>query len=338
MSADSALTAALARYPRVSMVHAPTPIEPMPNLSADLGVNLSVKRDDCTGVGLGGNKVRQLEYYLGEAMQQEADTVLITGAVQSNFVRTTAAMAARLGMHCHVQLEERVDINNANYRNSGNVLLNRLLGATVHSYPAGEDESGADLALDRLAAELRQQGARPYVIHLGVQHAPLGALGYVAAAMEFAQQLEQLDTVDMIYIASGSALTHVGLVYGLRQLGIDIPVRGVCVRRAESIQRQRAIARLSEVADMLTGAVPDSAIDLTDSALAPGYGKMSDFTREVVEKTARREGLLIDPVYTGKTMTAIFNEAHQLQGKHVLMWHTGGQPALFAYQDYFEAS
>ncbi|MEM7259648.1 MAG: pyridoxal-phosphate dependent enzyme, partial [Pseudomonadota bacterium] len=158
MSAASRLSAALAQYPRACMAHGPTPVERLANLSADTGISISVKRDDCTGIGLGGNKVRQLEFYLGEAQHNNADTVLITGAVQSNFVRTTAAMAARLGMHCHVQLEERVDIDNPSYRTSGNVLLNRLLGATLHSYPAGEDESGADLALDTLATELSASG------------------------------------------------------------------------------------------------------------------------------------------------------------------------------------
>ncbi len=335
MTGKASLSKALDRFPRVRMTHAPTPVESLNNLSSDLGLRLSIKRDDCTGIGFGGNKVRQLEFYLGQACEQHADTVLITGAVQSNFVRTTAAMAAKLGMACHVQLEDRVATDSEHYRSSGNVLLNRLLGASVHHYGVGEDESGADAALDDLAGRLLQSGACPYVVHLGMQHPPLGALGYVSAAMEIADQLQTMDRVDVIYIPSGSALTHIGVLYGLRMLGIDIPVRGVCVRRSKSLQHKRVVTRLNELGEMLIGPVPSSCIELTDIALAPGYGIMSESAREVIEKTARREGLFIDPVYSGKTMSAVFQEADQLQGKHVLMWHTGGQPALFAYQDAF---
>ena len=198
MTGKASLSKALDRFPRVRMTHAPTPVESLNNLSSDLGLRLSIKRDDCTGIGFGGNKVRQLEFYLGQACEQHADTVLITGAVQSNFVRTTAAMAAKLGMACHVQLEDRVATDSEHYRSSGNVLLNRLLGASVHHYGVGEDESGADAALDDLAGRLSQSGASPYVIHLGMQHPPLGALGYVSAAMEIADQLQTMDRVDVI--------------------------------------------------------------------------------------------------------------------------------------------
>ena len=135
----------LAAFPRCRLAHLPTPLEAMERLSSHFDdVSLFVKRDDCTGLAFGGNKVRQLEFYLGQAVQEAADTVLITGAVQSNFVRTTAAAAARLGMACHIQLEERVPNVDALHRTSGNVLLNRILGATLHSYPVGEDEAGAD--------------------------------------------------------------------------------------------------------------------------------------------------------------------------------------------------
>jgi D-cysteine desulfhydrase/L-cysteate sulfo-lyase len=148
----------------------------MPNLEARIGgVRLYVKRDDCTGLALGGNKVRQLEFYMGEAQADGADTVLITGAVQSNFVRLTAAAARKLGMDCHVQLEERVPNTDPAYRNSGNVLLDRILGATIHSYSEGEDEAGADRRLGEIAAELESRGRRPYIIHLAPGHKPLGA-------------------------------------------------------------------------------------------------------------------------------------------------------------------
>ena len=333
MSAAQQLIHKLDQFPRVYAAHTPTPIDRLDNLGADLGLRLSVKRDDCTGIAFGGNKVRQLEFYLGEAVAMQADTLLITGAVQSNFVRTAAAMAAKYNLACHVQLEERVDTSSEQYRSGGNVLLNRLLGATVHSYAAGEDESGADKSLDNIADQLREEGGNPYVVHLGMAHPPTGALGYVAAAAEFASQITDIEEVDEIFIGSGSALTHTGLLYGLRVLGINTPVTGVCVRRPHAAQLERVTQRLHEVSEMLGAEVDASEIQLTDGTLAPGYGVMSDHTRSVIQQTAGREGLIVDPAYTGKVMAAVFKEAPRLQGKHVLMWHTGGQPAVFAYQD-----
>ncbi len=188
----------------------------MPNLGARLGHGeLYVKRDDCTGLAFGGNKVRQLEFYLGEARSNGADTVLITGAVQSNFVRLAAAAARKLGMDCHVQLEERVPKTNPEYRNSGNVLLDRILGVVIHSYPEGGDEQGADNRLGEIALELRGRGRRPYIIPLAPGHAPLGALGYVVAAREILIQMEGEDlSFDEIVVASGSGNTHAGLLFG----------------------------------------------------------------------------------------------------------------------------
>ena len=151
----NAIFEALDAKPRQALAHLPSPLERMANLEAlGGGARLYVKRDDCTGLAMGGNKLRQLEYYFGEAKQQNADTVLITGAVQSNFVRLAAASANRLGMHCHIQLEQRVAKNDPLYANSGNVLLDRMLGATIHSYPHGEDEAGADAQLESIADDL----------------------------------------------------------------------------------------------------------------------------------------------------------------------------------------
>ena len=232
----------LDELPRVPLGHVPTPIEAMPNLAARLGTaaRLFVKRDDCTGLAFGGNKVRQLEFYVGEAGARGADTILITGAVQSNFARLAAAAARTLGMDCHVQLEDRVPGTGQLYRESGNVLLDRMLGATLHAYPTGEDEAGADRRLDDLAAALARDGRRPYVIHLGPDYPPLGALGYVVAAREIHAQLAAQDlAVDEIVVPSGSGATHAGLLFGLRVLGWTGTVTGVCVRRAAAQQRAR---------------------------------------------------------------------------------------------------
>ena len=228
----SSTVVAVDRFPRVRLGHGPTPLEPAPRLGAAFGVELWVKRDDCTGLAFGGNKVRQLEFEFGEAQARGTDTVLVTGAVQSNLVRVAAAAARRLGMEAHVQLEERVDEAGGLYRVSGNVLLDRLLGATLHSCPVGEDEAAADASLKCLARSLAGEGRRPYVIPSAPGHAPLGGLGYVVAAEEVVTQARGLGIgFDAVVCASGSALTHAGLLVGLRALGETAPVHGICVRR-----------------------------------------------------------------------------------------------------------
>ncbi len=329
--------------PRARLVHGPTPLEELPNLSARLGkARLFVKRDDCTGLAFGGNKVRQLEFYLGEAQARDADTVLITGAVQSNFARLAAAAARKLGMEIHIQLEERVPKNDPVYRNSGNVLLDRLLGATIHSYAEGEDEDGADRRLREIAAELEAQGRRPYVIPLAPGHAPLGALGYVDAAREILEQLTAQDlALDEIVVTSGSGHTHSGLLFGLRALGCAVPVIGICARRPAEDQRPRIVSRCREIAELLgvEPVVTEDDVRLTDAFFAPGYGQLNPATVEAIELAARAEALILDPVYTGKTMASFIQRARQAEpGQSLLFIHTGGTPALFAYGEALEAA
>ena len=325
------------RFPRVRLGHVPTPLDAAPNLGAHLGIELWIKRDDCTGLAFGGNKVRQLEFYLGEAQARGADTVLITGAVQSNFVRLAAAGARRLGMDIHIQLEERVDDADDLYRTSGNVLLDRLLGATLHSFPAGGDEAAADAALERLAESLAHEGRKPYVIHLGVDHRPLGGLGYVLAANEVMEQARARGFgFDAVVCASGSALTHAGALVGMRAIGETMPVLGICVRRDASLQHPRVARRAAELAAMIgrPGVFDPDEVDVSDAALAPGYGKLNDGVREAVSLAARMEALLLDPVYTGKAMAGLIAHVRSgriAAGSRVLFVHTGGLPALFAY-------
>ncbi|MDX1422264.1 MAG: D-cysteine desulfhydrase family protein [Kiloniellales bacterium] len=334
--------------PRARLGHAPTPLEAMPNLTARIGgARLAVKRDDCTGLALGGNKVRQLEFYLGEARARGADTVLITGAVQSNFARLAAAAARRLAMDCHIQLEERVPETDPAYRNSGNVLLDRLLGATLHSYPEGEDEVGADRRLSEIAAELEARGRRPYVIPLAPEHKPLGALGYVAAAEELLTQMgEQGAAFDEVVVPSGSGNTHAGLLFGLRALGSHIRVTGICVRREAAAQGPRIAKRCQAIADLLglDSTVEDDDIVLDDRFLPPGYGRLNDATLAAMRTAAACEGLILDPVYSGKAMAGFLARARAGEGgeaggvggvggagRALLFLHTGGAPATFAY-------
>lgn len=328
----------LAEIPRAQLVTCRTPLEPMPRLSEYCnGAQLLVKRDDCTGLAFGGNKARQLEFYLGEARAANADTLLITGAVQSNFVRTAAAGARKLGMECHIQQEERVSTKDSFYRESGNVFLNKLLGATLHPFPHGEDESGADRQIEKLAADLRNAGRKPYIIHLAPGHPPLGALGYVVAAKEILNQIDENGLiVDEIFVGSGSGATHGGLLFGLRALGSSISVTGVCVRRQVELQKVRISETCDGVASLLdleSKIIPDD-IKLTDSFLAPGYGLPGPATLDAIVLGARTEGLMLDPVYTGKAFAALVDHAKTAQKESTLLFiHTGGSPTIFAYQD-----
>lgn len=322
--------------PRVQLGHTPTPLEAMANLGRSLGLAaLHTKRDDCTGLAFGGNKVRQLEFYLGDALDKGADTIMITGATQSNFARLTAAAAARLGLSCHIQLEHRVERSDSLYQKSGNVLLNQIFGATLHYYARGEDESGADRHLGEIAEQLRTQGKHPYIIQLSPGHSPLGALGYVAAAEELLAQLAARDLhIDNIVVGSGSGHTHGGLLFGLRALGSTIRVTGICVRRAADLQRERITARCEEIGQLLAmdSPVKPSDIVVSDEVLAPGYGCLNPATVEAIQRTARLEGLLLDPVYTGKVVAGLIREASDHKDEQFLFWHTGGTPALFAYE------
>jgi L-cysteate sulfo-lyase len=324
----------LERFARARLVGAETPVERLDRMSVLLDIDLWIKRDDLTGLGLGGNKTRQLEFYLGEALAQGADTVLITGAVQSNFVRSAAAAAARLGLRSVLQLEERVPDMGEPYYWSGNVLLGKILGAEHISYSLGEDEAGADRALHKRAEKLRADGRKPYVIHLGIGHPPLGALGYVAGAEELNRQISDFDVA---VVPSGSGATHGGVLTGLRLAGQTAPVYGVCVRRDNDQQQARMKTMLQNLAEMLgvDAALTRNDILTWDDALAPGYGIVGDATRDALTLMARTEGVFLDPVYSAKTFAGLIGllKAGRIKtGQKVVMLHTGGQPALFGYQ------
>ncbi|MEK9941072.1 MAG: D-cysteine desulfhydrase family protein [Gammaproteobacteria bacterium] len=323
-------------FPYVPLAHLPTPIEPLANLSRHLGcAPIYVKRDDCTGLAMGGNKARQLEYYFGQAKQQNADTILITGAVQSNFVRMAAAAAAKCSMHCHIQLEERVGDTASEYRESGNVLLDRLLGAVIHRFPHGEDEIGADANLQKIAGQLKRAGARPYVIPLAPGHPPYGTLGYIRAAHEILSQIDMLGySVDRLVVASGSGTTHAGLLFGLAALESPIRVTGICVRRNRHQQTERIMSRCREIAELIgvNNPVHPEQVEVLDDTLAPGYGQVNEATLEAIDLCARYEGLLLDPVYTGKAMAGCINIARDHDRHDALLFiHTGGTPGIFGY-------
>jgi len=328
----------LAAHPKVDLSHGETPLERLENLSRHLGTVVWAKRDDCNGLAMGGNKVRQLEYYLGRADAEGADTILITGALQSNFVRLTAAAARRLGWQAEVPLEDRVPKDDRFYRASGNYLLGQLLGARIHHFPQGEGEAAADRNLDEIAARLRREGRRPYVIHMGNEHPPVGGLGYVEAARETRRQLQSMGREPShVVIPSGSGLTHAGFLVGARALGWRVPVLGVCVRRDAAEQHRRVLRRAREIVELLGIGLEISEQDVMvdDFVLAPGYGRINEPTRAAIRLAAESEAILLDPVYSGRCMAGLFHFIEQGRipsGSEVIFIHTGGAPAIFAYQ------
>lgn len=330
-------------YPSVELAHTPTPLEKLNNLSTRLNdVNIWIKRDDCTGLAMGGNKARQLEFYVGDAISKGADTLLTTGAVQSNHVRMTIAAARKLGLDVEVQLEKRVDGRRSEYYDSGNPFLMKLMGARIHYYPVGEDESGADKALYERAEQLRKEGKNPYVIPLGTDHIPYGSLGYVKCAEELLTQFQQGNTqVDGIVIASGSATTHAGLLAGLRALNSQIPVYGFCVRRDQTAQAERVFDKAIKVVEMLgkTDLINAEDILVDDRMLHPGYGQLNNELLQAMQMMAESEGILLDPTYTGKSMAGLIHlvESGQFKaGQNIVFLHTGGTPALFGYPEILE--
>ncbi len=335
----------LSRFSRTPLAHLPTPLESMPRLSAFLGgPRLFIKRDDCTGLAMGGNKARQLEFYLGDALAKGADTIITTGAVQSNHVRVTVAACRKLGLGCEVQLEDRVHEMPAEYRQSGSPLLNRIYGAHIHTFPEGEDETAADSALESIADRVRANGGKPYVIHLGPEHPPLGALGYVDAMRESLEQIgSQNIQIDALVVPTGSGLTHLGLLAGLGLARHRLPVYGICVRRDAESQKKRLGFRAAKLAELfdVENVIDAGDIVVTDAYLGPGYGKTTPEMFEATFAAAQCEGLLVDPIYSAKALAGLIGLVRKGEFSstdNVLFLHTGGTPALFGYRSLFDGA
>lgn len=326
----------LSTFPRVSLAHLPTPLEFLPRLSEHLGgPRIYVKRDDCTGLATGGNKTRKLEFSMGEALQQGADTIITVGAVQSNHVRQTAAAACKLGLKCEVLLEHRVKHPSDLYRSSGNVLLDRIFGANLREFDKGTD---FDAAMDEVAGEVRAAGGAPYVIPGGASN-PVGALGYVGCGLELLQQFsEQELNVDHIVTATGSAGTHAGLAVGLRGGGSDLPILGIGVNAPQDVQEERVYRLALETAEVVgtPGAVSRDDIVADCNYIGPGYGEPTESMNEAVLLLARLEGLLFDPVYSGKALAGMIDYIRSGRfdaADTIVFLHTGGAAGLFAYAD-----
>ncbi|MFP1891927.1 D-cysteine desulfhydrase [Lonsdalea quercina] len=330
----------LARFPRLSLGHFPTPLEPLPALTAYFnGPTIYIKRDDATGLATGGNKTRKLEFLLAEALQQEADIILTQGATQSNHVRQTIAAAAKLGLKTKVLLEKRVEDYGEPYQRSGNILLDNLLGGEILDHlPAGTD---MQQALESLADELRREGHRPYVIPGGGSNVT-GALGYVACAEELLfQSSQQRLRIDHIVHASGSSGTQAGLVAGLTAVRSGIPVLGISVRAPKEKQEENVYRLAQQIWQRLgiDEALPRAAVQANSDYVGKGYGIPNEGTREALQLLARLEGILLDPVYSGKGMAGLIDlirKGHFKKGEQVVFIHTGGSAGLFGYREFFE--
>ena len=324
----------LAQFPRVKLCTAPTPLERLPNLSRLLGgPDIWIKRDDLTGMGGGGNKVRKLEYLAGDALAHGADHLVTQGAVQSNHVRQTAAVAAKLGLRCTALLEHRIETNDPDYLDSGNVLLDRLLGAELEYRPGGTDMQAE---LEAAGTRLRAEGARPYLIPGGGSN-PVGALGYAHVAFELlAQANEQGLAIDRLVHATGSAGTQAGLVAGLHATSSPIRVLGIGVRNPKARQEASvlALARATARHMGIDREIPDTAVEANCDYVGAGYGQPTDGMIEAVQLLARSEGIFLDPVYSGKAMAGLVDLVRNgtfKRGDTVVFLHTGGAPGLFGY-------
>jgi L-cysteate sulfo-lyase len=328
----------LAAFPRTKLCQTPTPLELLPRLSEALGgPQIWIKRDDLTGMGLGGNKVRKLEFLVGDALAKGADHLVTQGAVQSNHVRQTAAVAAKLGLGCTAVLEHRIETNDNAYLNSGNVLLDRLLGCRLEYRPGGADMQAA---IEEVGARLRSEGARPYLIPGGGSNA-IGALGYAAVALELVTQAnEQGLRIDRLVHATGSAGTQAGLVAGLHALSSPIQVLGIGVRQPKEKQ-QANVLRLAQATAAHMGVdrpIPDSAVEANCDYVGAGYGLPTPGMAEAVQMVARLEGIFLDPVYSGKGMAGLIDLIRKgafTAGETVVFLHTGGSSGLFGYADFF---
>lgn len=326
----------LAQFERRHYTGYKTPIEYLGNLSKVMGgPNIYMKRDDLLGLTSGGNKTRKLEFLMAEALEQEADTILTCGAVQSNHCRLTLAAAVKEGLKCQLILEERVPGIYAPEA-SGNNFLFRLLGVEdVRVVPGGSDMMAE---LEKLAEELRAQGRKPYIIPGGGSN-PTGALGYVSCAQEIQEQAFEMGiNFDHIVSASGSAGTHAGLISGIIGNNMNIPMTGISVNRPKEVQTDAVFSLAERTLEKLGSAnkIKREDVVVFDDYVGPGYSRPTQSMVDAVQLLARTEAILMDPVYTGKTMAGMLDlirKGYFKDCENILFVHTGGSPALYAYED-----
>jgi L-cysteate sulfo-lyase len=328
----------LSDFPRVTLAHLPTPLEHLPRLSEHLGgPDIYVKRDDCTGLATGGNKTRKLEFLIADAQAQGVEVVITAGALQSNHARQTAAAAARVGMKCLLILENGLNSQDPLYLRNGNMLLDRLHGAQIQEVLAGADITAM---MDSAVLEYARNNVKAYAIPIGGSNA-IGALGYVDCALELAAQTQEMDfSFDHMVMATGSAGTQAGLIVGLKQAGFDLPVHGMCVSTVQDVQKAKVRALTLDILALIGIDVPldDRDVIANSDYVGEGYAIPASSTIEAIKLVAETEGLLLDPVYSGKAMAGLIDYARKgkfHKDERVVFLHTGGPAALFAYENVF---
>lgn len=329
----------LADFPRRFIAHLPTPLERLDRLTQELGgPEIWIKRDDCTGLSTGGNKTRKLEFLMAEAELQGADMVMTQGATQSNHARQTAAFAAKLGMGCHILLEDRTGSNDHNYNSNGNVLLDHLHGATTQKCAGGLDMNAE---LERVADEARAAGKKVYTIPGGGSN-PTGALGYVNCAFELLAQLNERGlTADHIVHATGSAGTQAGLIAGLKSTNARVGLLGIGVRAPQQKQEDNVYALACATAEKMgcAGVVARADVVANTDYVGEGYGIATPSGIEAIRMFAELESILLDPVYSAKGAAGLIDlirKGHFKKGERVIFLHTGGSAALFGYDFAFD--
>ena len=322
----------LEKFERIRLGHFPTPIEHLKNISKYLGgPNIFIKRDDCTGLATGGNKTRKLEFLIPDAIKNKAELVVTVGAVQSNHARQTAAACALVGLKCLIILEQR--LNNAPdvYMNSGNVFLDKLFGADVQLCPKNEDFSKYS---ENIIHNLKLKGINVYFIPGGGSNA-IGALGYVECLNEIIKENNKYNFSQIIH-ATGSAGTQAGLLAGKKYFKCNIPVTGICVRHKKDTQVNKVYMEAKNTCEKLNCNVLDkSDVIVYDEYIGPGYGAPSEGMIEATKLLAKKEAILLDPVYSGKAFAGLIGLVKNkvfTKNDNVLFIHTGGAVSLSAYE------
>ncbi|MEX6631937.1 D-cysteine desulfhydrase family protein [Hyphococcus lacteus] len=332
--------------PRVPLAHLPTPLEEMSALGKAINVRprLFIKRDDCTGLMLGGNKTRKLEFSMADALSKGADVIITSGAVQSNHVRQAAAASAKLGLEFHAVLGDPLAETNYTpsevYTATGNALLNGLLNAKI--YRERDDEDAAEAKILALEEVLRSSGRNPYCIPLGASDG-IGSMAYAECARELVVQWAELNIrPSHIVLGTGSAGTQAGLLVGLRAIGLDTKVIGISVSEPSHIKREKVRRIIFQLEEYWKGNPPkitDADIVVMDDFVGDGYAIPSRLGTDAMRLLAKTEGILLDPVYTGKAMAgflALLKDGELANGRDIVFLHTGGAPAFFAYPELLE--
>ncbi len=314
----------LEKFERIKLGHFPTPIEHLKNITKYLGgPNIFIKRDDCTGLATGGNKTRKLEFLIPDAIKNKAELVVTVGAVQSNHARQTAAACTLMGLKCLIILEQRVKDPPEAYMNSGNVFLDKLFGADIKICPKNENFLEYS---EKVIEDLKSQGTNVYFIPGGGANS-IGSLGYVECLNEIIKENHKYNFSQIVH-ATGSSGTQAGLLAGRKYFNCSIPVSGICIRYDKATQENKCEKLQCSILDK-------SEVVVYDEYIGPGYGEPSDDMIEATKLLAKKEAILLDPVYSGKGfagLIGLIKNKKFTKNDNVLFIHTGGAVSLSAYE------